>query len=191
MFDHHTWLLLAHVHDSMAGHAAQLLNSNCTALPAQAYLMHHCHKERPTQAQLEVAAICHTFVQRLEQLHPGPQPLMAFMAQAVQPGSKVHHQLTYSDAGPPDFTLLVQETLLPPDAPVYGAAQASQPSTMHTPALLALLHGHGWSLPVLHRIHTSAAGHRHCPLRPFPSLQEIQSLQPLLQSGYLLPQTLQ
>jgi hypothetical protein len=69
------------------------------------------------------------------------------------------------------YTLSVQETS------ISGATPNTQ-----QPSLMALLQAGHFTLPIFHSITLDAHDHRFCQLRAFPTLDEIEAVQHLLQA---------
>lgn len=178
LFDQNTWYILKHLHHSLAVQAAAQVESGEMVTP-MAYLV----SPAPAQdgpASMDVAELSAEFIAQLLRQHGGGDLLAQYLADALRAGSLVQQQIAHEYAVQATYTISMQETLLP---------QADN-QTKPRPALLVMLSGTNFTLPIFHLIEVLADGSRRCQLRDFPEMPEIESVQHLLQVRMLHTNTL-
>lgn len=169
LFDKNTWYLLKHLHHSLAVQAAACVEAEELVTP-MAYLV------TPSPAQdgpagVDVAELSAEFMARLMHQPQGTHLLAKYLADALREGSLVQQQIAHEYGVQPTYTVSVQETVLP------HADNQSSPR----PALMVLLCGSNFTLPIFHLIEVRSKGLRRCQLRAFPEMPEIEAVQHLLQ----------
>ena len=171
LFDQNTWYILKHLHQSIATQAAAYIEAG-EHLQPMAYLISPAgHMDRHTR--MHVAEIAKEFIDTLMRHPMGEQLLSQYLSDALREGSAIQLQIHQEHGIKARYTLSVQETLLP--------AADSQNVTQPSPALMVLLRGKHFSLPIFHLICTNHLQQRICQLRTFPDMAEIEAAQHLLQ----------
>lgn len=167
LIDPHTWYILRHLHQELCTQAAAQIACG-EAVQWRVCLL------GPMQgaAGLQVVPLAAAFLAQAQAQPDGAQWLDHWLTDALRPGSRVRQQLARDPGLAPNYSLSVQEVLLPG----HTAHEAAQP------ALMALVRSAGLTLPIFHRITTDAQGRRHGLLRPFPTAAEIAAVRPLLQA---------
>lgn len=169
LFDKNTWYILQHLHHTIAAQVASCIENGDRIQP-QAYLISPA-AAHDGYAGMHMAEIAPEFLEDMLSLPHGEQLLNQYLIDALQEGSVVQRQIDREHGIQARYTLCVQETVLP-----HADSQA-QPR----PALLVLMRGPHFALPIFHLIETTGTQQRRCHLRPFPDMQEIEAAQALLQ----------
>lgn len=168
LFDKNTWYILKHLHHSLASQAAACVEAGERITPI-AYLV----SPAPAQdgpARLDVAEVSAEFMAQLFSQGDGEKRLVKYLADALREGSLVQQQIAHQYALQASYTVSVQETFLP----------HADNQTQQRPAVMVLLCGHNFTLPIFHLIEQTA-GDRRCHVRDFPQMPEIEAVQHLLQ----------
>ena len=171
LFDQNTWYILKHLHQCIETQAAAYIEAG-EHLQPMAYLISPAgHMDRHTR--MHVAEIAKEFIDTLMRHPMGEQLLSQYLSDALREGSAIQQQIQQEHGIKARYTLSVQEALLP--------AADRQHLTKPSPALMVLLRGKHFSLPIFHLICTDHLQHRVCQLRAFPDMAEIEAVQHLLQ----------
>ena len=169
LFDKNTWYILKHLQHSLAAQAAARVDAGEHVTP-MAYLV----SPAPVQdgpASMDVAEVSAEFIAQVLNQRHGERLLTKYLADALREGSLAQQQIAHEYAVQTVYTVSVQETVVPP------ADNQTQPR----PALMVLLSGHDFTLPIFHLIQVAADGSRRCHLRSFPEMPEIEAVQHMLQ----------
>ena len=168
LFDKNTWYILQHLHHSVAAAAAAQVDAGEEVVPMAYLLSPSAAHDGP--ACMNVAEVSAEFMAQLSALPHGQQLLNKYLTDALREGSLAQQQIALEYAVQASYTVSVQETLLP---------QADN-QTQARPALMVLLRGHNFSLPIFHLIEAVPGG-RRCHVRSFPDMHEIEAVQHMLQ----------
>ena len=179
LFDKNTWYILKHLHHSMAAQAAARIEAG-EHLQPMAYLVSP-GAAHDGQARMHVAEVASEFMAELLSHHDSPLLLAKYLADALQEDSLVQRQIDREHGLRALYTISVQETRLP------NADSKAVPR----PALMILINGRNFTLPIFHLIRLTAEGRRICQLRPFPEMAEIEGAQHMLQTRHYANATLQ
>ncbi|MGN1056107.1 MAG: hypothetical protein ACI4QS_05275 [Comamonas sp.] len=169
LLDKNTWYILKHLHHTIATQAAARVDGGDTLSPL-AYLV----SPAPAQdgrAGMNVAEVSAEFIAQLLAQEDGDRLLAKYLADALIEGSIIQQQIAREHGIQATYTFSMQEAWLP-------CADAAQPR----PALMVLLNGRSFTLPIFHQITVGADGQRQCQLRPFPEMEEIEAVQHMLQA---------
>lgn len=168
LFDKNTWYILQHLHHSIAAQAAARIEQGEHLTP-QAFLV----SPAPAQdghAGMHIAEVASEFMDEVWGQGRGQGALLKYLSDALQEGSLVQRSIDREHGIQATYTVSVQETTLP-----------NADNQRHArPALLVLIHGRHFALPIFHLIEVLGPGQRRCQLRSFPDLQEIEAAQHLL-----------
>ena len=179
LFDKNTWYILQHLHQGMAAQAAARIEAG-EHLQPMAYLVSPA-AAHDGRARMHVAEVASEFMTELLSQHDSQLLLAKYLADALQEGSLVQRQIDREHGLRALYTICVQETQLP------NADSKAVPR----PALMVLINGHNFTLPIFHLIRFAADGRRICQLRPFPEMAEIEGAQHMLQARHFANTTLQ
>ena len=170
LFDKNTWYILKHLHQGIAAQAAARIEAG-ERLQPMAYLVSPA-AAHDGQARMHVAEVASEFMAELLSQHDSERLLAKYLADALQEGSVVQRQIDREHGLRADYTICVQETRLP----------NADSKAIARPAMMVLIHGRNFALPIFHLIREADKGQRICQLRPFPEMQEIEGVQHMLQS---------
>ena len=170
LFDKNTWYILKHLHHNIAAQAAVRIENGERLLP-MAYLVSPSPSE-DAQARMHVAEVAADFISELMHQAAGNKLLLKYLTDALHEGSAIQRQIDREHGIQPSYTICVQEALLP-----NADSQAAPRS-----ALMVLLNGKNFTLPIFHLIGVRLGGQRICQLRSFPEMEEIEAAQHILQT---------
>lgn len=171
LFDKNTWYILQHLHQGIAAQAAACIERGESVQP-QAYLV-SAAPVQDSQARMQIAEVATDFIEALLQHEGGEQRLAQYLADALQEGSVAQRQIEREHGIQASYTVSVCETCLPHADNSYQRTR---------PALMVLLRGPHFTLPILHPIAVLPQQQRRCLLRAFPDLAEIEAAQHVLQT---------
>lgn len=170
LLDKNTWYILKHLHQTIATQAASRIDAGEHLRP-QAYLVSPAPAQ-DGQMGMHVAEVSAEFIDNLLHQEEGDRLLAKYLADALHEGSLIQQQIRREHGIEALYTFCVQEALLP----ATGAD-----GTPH-PAMMVLLNGKGWTLPIFHLIENRGDGSRISHLRAFPEMEEIETVQQMLQA---------
>lgn len=171
LFDKNTWYILKHLHHSIAASAAARID-NGEHLTPQAFLVSPA-PAHDGQSGVHIAEVAAEFMDELVGHGRGHRALVKYLSDALQEGSLVQRSIDREHGIQATYTVSVQETTLP--------NADSRPQAR--PALLVLINGKNFTLPIFHLIENLGPRSRRCQLRSFPDMQEIEAVQHMLQTG--------
>jgi hypothetical protein len=170
LFDKNTWYILKHLHHSIAAQAAARIEFGEQLTP-QAFLVSPS-PAHDGQSGVHIAEVASEFMDELLSHGRSQRTLMKYLSDALQEGSLVQRSIDREHGIQATYTVSVQETTLP-NADSYTQAR---------PALLVLINGKNFTLPIFHLIEVLGPRQRRCQLRSFPDMQEIEAVQHMLQT---------
>ena len=168
LFDKNTWYILKHLHHSLVAPAAAQVDAGEYVMP-MAYLL----SPIPAQdgpAGMHVAEVSAEFIAQILAQRHGDRLLAKYFADALREGSLAQQQIAHEYAVQATYTVSVQETVLP----------KADNQIQSRPALMVLLSGRSFTLPIFHLIEKLPDGSRRCHIREFPEMPEIEAVQHML-----------
>ena len=170
LLDKNTWYILKHLHHTIATQAASRIDAG-ERLHPQAYLVSPAPAQ-DGQMGMHVAEVSAEFIEQLLSQEEGDRLLAKYLADALHEGSIIQKQIEHEHGIQATYTFCVQEAFLP------GTDADPTPR----PAMMVLLNGKGFTLPIFHLIEVKSDGSRISHLRAFPEMQEIEAVQQMLQA---------
>lgn len=170
LLDKNSWYILKHLHHNIASQAAVRMEAG-ERLQPQAYLVSPAPAQ-DGQVGMHVAEVASDFIEQLLSQDEGERLLAKYLADALHEGSVIQKQIEREHGIQATYTFCVQETMLP------GTDANATPR----PAMMVLLNGKGFTLPIFHLLQVQADGSRVPHLRAFPEMEEIEAVQQMLQA---------
>ena len=168
LLDKNSWYILKHLHQTIASQAAARIDAG-ERLQPQAYLVSPAPAQ-DGQLGMHVAEVASEFMENLLGQADGERLLAKYLADALHEGSLIQKQIEREHGIQATYTFCVQEAMLP----------GTDANAALRPALMVLLNGKGFTLPIFHLIEVHADGSRTSHLRAFPEMQEIEAVQQML-----------